>query len=703
MAKKSATIDLIVDTRKPAKNLKELTDKIREMRAEIEGRDFGSERFIELQNAISTASGELKILEKNMEGLEPAQKAESFLKMGEGIAGSFAIASGAMAMFGTESANLQKLQTQVQGAIAIAMGVRMISEAALEFGIARRTIAEKASLVWTKLGKISAMASSVANWIWVGSQTGLTAAIGGTSIALKILRAAIIATGIGALVIGVVSLVSAFMDWIGATEEEEVATVELTSATRDHLDALREKADRVREVDKAETENEKTLLRLKHKLQDKERANNKEAEALDDLINSYRECGANTQELEKELRKLIKTQYKAEQATRDEIAALEDLMKKEKEDEAAKEKSRQRAEARQRQRETDQASLVKMLEDLSVLEKKTDEEKEIRKNEIDKLREIRSANEIANTEIREKTLQAIRDKYHQIELDRVKKKNKKIEDEEKDSKAKRKAIEEGIIEEWAQFHLNEQQKEIRAMKQKYAELIKEAELNGVSTHLLLALQKKEEAKIVQNYIDDVNKVLDEKDDRDREREAEWLQLKYDTYFAAMEALVMNMDATMAEIDQQTQRELENENLTEEEKEKIQMAADAKKKKVDEQRKKVQAAMAIVETYKAAVSAYGAMAVIPIVGPVLGAVAAAAAIAAGLANVRMIYAQDVGGGASGGGSTPAARPQPAKAPTTGAFTLGGGDTSKKPIKAYVVTDEMTNSQDQLEGIRQQSSI
>lgn len=47
------------------------------------------------------------------------------------------------------------------------------------------------------------------------------------------------------------------------------------------------------------------------------------------------------------------------------------------------------------------------------------------------------------------------------------------------------------------------------------------------------------------------------------------------------------------------------------------------------------AQATIDTYKSAVSAYGAMSGIPVVGPALGAIAAGAAVAAGLANVKKI--------------------------------------------------------------------
>jgi len=54
-------------------------------------------------------------------------------------------------------------------------------------------------------------------------------------------------------------------------------------------------------------------------------------------------------------------------------------------------------------------------------------------------------------------------------------------------------------------------------------------------------------------------------------------------------------------------------------------------------KGVAVAQATIDTYKGAVSAYGALAPIPIVGPALGGIAAAAAIASGLKAVKQITA------------------------------------------------------------------
>ena len=79
-------------------------------------------------------------------------------------------------------------------------------------------------------------------------------------------------------------------------------------------------------------------------------------------------------------------------------------------------------------------------------------------------------------------------------------------------------------------------------------------------------------------------------------------------------------------------------------------------------KVISIAETIVNTYKAAVGAYSAMASIPFVGPALGAAAAAAAIAYGMAQVSAIRSMQPGGG-GGGGGTPAVATYPAS-PITG---------------------------------------
>jgi hypothetical protein len=115
--------------------------------------------------------------------------------------------------------------------------------------------------------------------------------------------------------------------------------------------------------------------------------------------------------------------------------------------------------------------------------------------------------------------------------------------------------------------------------------------------------------------------------------------------------------------------------------------------------------ATIDTYKGATAAYASMASIPVVGPALGAIAAGAAIAAGLANVNAIMSAGGGGGGAvaGGGSVPSASAAPPSPQMmSGSFDLTGGEAIE-PTRAYVVSDDITNSQNGLEIIRRRATI
>ena len=106
------------------------------------------------------------------------------------------------------------------------------------------------------------------------------------------------------------------------------------------------------------------------------------------------------------------------------------------------------------------------------------------------------------------------------------------------------------------------------------------------------------------------------------------------------------------------------------------------------------ASAVIDTYVGANKAFAQ-------GGVAGFVTGAAVIAAGLNNVRTIMQTDVpSSGGGGGASAPPAQPAPQM--MSGAFDISGG-VAPEAAKAYVVTDEMTNSQNQLANIRRRATI
>ena len=112
--------------------------------------------------------------------------------------------------------------------------------------------------------------------------------------------------------------------------------------------------------------------------------------------------------------------------------------------------------------------------------------------------------------------------------------------------------------------------------------------------------------------------------------------------------------------------------------------------------------ATIDTFASAQAAFKSMAGIPYVGPALGAIAAAAAGAGGSANIKAIQGASSSGPSGGGGGGGARAQAPAPQMMSGAFDISGG-IKPEPVKAFVVTDEMTSSQDQLANIRRRATI
>ena len=107
------------------------------------------------------------------------------------------------------------------------------------------------------------------------------------------------------------------------------------------------------------------------------------------------------------------------------------------------------------------------------------------------------------------------------------------------------------------------------------------------------------------------------------------------------------------------------------------------------------ASAVIDTYVGANKAFAQ-------GGTVGFATGAAVIAAGLNNVRTILANRCTKLRRRRRSFSTRGAPPAPQMMSGAFELSGG-VEPEPTKAYVVTDEMTNSQNQLANIRRRATI
>jgi hypothetical protein len=145
------------------------TDRFRELQAQAGG----------LADQIGDTQAQIKAMASDTRTLD------TLLGVGQGLAGAFAVAQGAAALFGDENEDLQKAMMKVQGALALLNGVQAVAN-----------VLNKDSAVMVNLNVVAQRAYALA----VGTSTG----------AMKAFRLALVATGIGAAVVAIGLLIANF-------------------------------------------------------------------------------------------------------------------------------------------------------------------------------------------------------------------------------------------------------------------------------------------------------------------------------------------------------------------------------------------------------------------------------------------------------------------------------------------------------------
>jgi len=252
-------------------------------------------------------------------------------------------------------------------------------------------------------------------------------------------------------------------------------------------------------------------------------------------------------------------------------------------------------------------------------------------------------------------------------------------------------------------------------------LVKQARINAEKTKTDVDKIKLQEE---QNKLDSIkatnlNKLIELKDKeielndiynaqelKDEEELAERKLAIRQQMFNDMQALISSsLEAQGNRIEAEYKKEIKLAEANGKSTEAIEEKYNAKRTALAEKQKKVKIALAMIDMYQSAVAAYNqGLGVPPPAGLALAPIAAGLAVAAGLANINSIMQTDVGVGGGGGGATATAPTTGSPSPQmmSGAFELSGG-VEPEAFRAYVVTDEMTNSQNQLANIRRRATI
>lgn len=153
-----------------------------------ESGDTGSEAFRKLQQRAGQVKDQINDTKSAIKALSSDTfRLDAFAQGAQAIAGGFASAQGALALFGSENKQVEEAIKKTQGAMALLQGVTAITNV---------------------LQKESALRLAIATT----AQGAYTAVVGASTGAMKLFRIALASTGIGLLVVGLGLLISNFED-----------------------------------------------------------------------------------------------------------------------------------------------------------------------------------------------------------------------------------------------------------------------------------------------------------------------------------------------------------------------------------------------------------------------------------------------------------------------------------------------------------
>jgi hypothetical protein len=195
---------------KASEMVQRLRSQLKEMKAELASGNLSTEAF----NKLSIKAGELQdrigdVNQRVKNLASDSGKLDGFVSVATGIAGGFAAAQGAIALFGDENQDLQKTLVKVQGAVAVLNGFQAVANTLNKDSAAMTQLVA----IKTKIAEFAQRRYAMA----VGQTTGMIKAARVAGVALA---ATLAATGIGALIMGISMLIPKIMDWVKATRNQ---------------------------------------------------------------------------------------------------------------------------------------------------------------------------------------------------------------------------------------------------------------------------------------------------------------------------------------------------------------------------------------------------------------------------------------------------------------------------------------------------
>lgn len=208
--------DALKKANKPVQTLVQESRQLKNALAtmKLEGKATGEE-FEKLKKRAGEVSDAIKDANQDIKNAgSDSRHLDNVVGSLTAVAGAFAAAQGAAALFGDEDKDLQKTLVKVTGAMALAQGLQQVYNATL------------------KEGSLTKLADTVITGTQTAAIALYTFVTNGATLATQLLRAALLATGVGAVVVIVGSLISAMSSLTNETDKLKEAQEKFNDAQK---------------------------------------------------------------------------------------------------------------------------------------------------------------------------------------------------------------------------------------------------------------------------------------------------------------------------------------------------------------------------------------------------------------------------------------------------------------------------------------
>jgi len=656
---------------KTTNTLGSLEEQQDELLAKLKETEIGTAEFKQLSKELNNTKSQIKDLELGFEGLDMEQRFTAATDAIGGVAGGFAAVEGAIAIAGVESAEFEETMLRVQGAMALAMGIKDISTAAA--ALSKLNLASKAAAVTQK----------ALNVVMNANPIGLIV----TAIGFLVAGFIAFSDKIKSVVMPILQpLIDAF-DFVADAVEEVAASLGLIpSAAERAAKAQADAAEKARQAVIAE-ERKKTDAIIKAE-QEKREAR---TESFDFEIAKLQAAGKATFEVEQEkLGYVLDSLARQKEALQDQIAFEKEQLEKSagQSVEIWTRNGKQEFNAYQQVSQYRIDQKQKELDEVEEASKEAAQTRELNQIKEDKRRndaakraaeEARKAKEAADKKAEEDKKEK-EEKEKQKEKDRLAREKERKQRELEQKQAFENELEQ-LDEERYQKSLSNEEREITQVQDKYFRLIETAKQYGLDTAELEKAQKEELAAINKKY-------RDEEDAANTDQKLREIQLEKDTRDAKLSVA----ESTVAGLSSLTQIAIRD------------------SQKAEKIQKAFALAQIAIDTAKAISALVAASQANPLNAVTVGG-AGAAQFASGIATILANMAQaaallkkpspNVSALTSGGGGASAG--VPINAVDNGSTLIQQPNNNREVGKVVVVESDITSTQQTIGSIEAQATV